>query len=105
MIAQGSNKLATFMVPAMVDRWSKIAISVSGATVNLYVYCHNYTMVTVDRMPSNLRFSDGSLLMIAHAGSVMQQQFKVRQLHTIIQTCLTFLLTLLFLKGIFCFTL
>lgn len=61
----------------MVDRWSRFALSVSDDELNLFVYCHNYTVSVVKRTVKDLRFSDGSLLMIGHAGDLLQQHFKV----------------------------
>ena len=74
---QGSSKLAEFTVPAMIGRWSKFAIGVSGSDISLYVYCHNYTSISVERDIEELRFTDDSLLLVGHAGDVIQQPYKV----------------------------
>lgn len=77
MFFKGSKIMERFMVPIMVDRWSKFAISVSDDALNLFVYCHNYTMTTVERKVKDLKFLDDSLLLIGHAGSLLQRPFKV----------------------------
>lgn len=74
---QGSTKLAKFMLPLMVDRWSRFAISVSGPTINLFVYCRNYTVAVATRQSEALTFAEDSLLMVGHAGGVIRQPFKV----------------------------
>lgn len=73
---QGSTKIKEFLVPVMVDRWSKFAISVSDNTINLFVYCHNYTVSLLEES-TKVHFEQDSLLVIGHAGSAIQQAFKV----------------------------
>lgn len=66
----------------MVDRWSKVALSVSNDVVTVFGYCHNYTTERISRSGDPLSFSDGSLLLIGHAGSALMQAFDV-SLHII----------------------
>ena len=77
LFIQGSVAVAELLVPVMTGRWSRFAISVSGPTINLFVYCHNYTVTTITRSKDRLKFSDDSLVLVGHAGGVIQQQFKV----------------------------
>lgn len=77
---QGLGELAEFLVPVMVDRWSKLALSISEDKINLFVYCHNYTTTTLEQSLERLEFSESSLLMIGHGGSVLPQPFKVSSL-------------------------
>ena len=69
--------VAELLVPVMAGRWSRFAISVSGPTINLFVYCHNYTVTTISCSKDRLKFSDDRLVLVGHAGSVIQQQCKV----------------------------
>lgn len=80
---QGSMLLSEFLVPSMKGRWSRFALSVSDSSINLFVYCHNYTLTSIKRSSEPFTFSQDSLLLVGHAGGVIKQQFKVRDTYIV----------------------
>ncbi|KAF7235516.1 Collagen alpha-1(XVIII) chain [Varanus komodoensis] len=74
--SQNSYAAATFVVPSLVDRWTRFAISVEEEEVILYMDCEEYERVRFERSPDEMELEDGSGLFVAQAGGADPDKYQ-----------------------------
>ncbi|CAL7940785.1 unnamed protein product [Xylocopa violacea] len=72
-----SEEVATFTVPKLTKKWSRIVFKVSTTDVTLYLNCHEMAKQRVTRIPLELVFDTASTLYIGQAGPHIQERYDV----------------------------
>ncbi|XP_078391180.1 collagen alpha-1(XVIII) chain-like [Cetorhinus maximus] len=70
-----SNEAASFRVKQLTNKWSKIAISVMGEAVSLYLDCELQGTVDFERSPDEMEIDKASGVFVALAGGADPENF------------------------------
>lgn len=66
--ARSSNTIATFNIPAISNKWTKLALKVEENSVKLFINCELFQEAIIQRTNSQLGFQNGAPLFVAQAG-------------------------------------
>lgn len=74
-----SRAIASFLVPKLTEKWTRLSVKVYENEVILYLNCRKFDSVTIDkgRRPKQLTFGDSSKLYVAQAGPIIHREFIV----------------------------
>ncbi|XP_064647094.1 collagen alpha-1(XV) chain-like [Lineus longissimus] len=70
-----AKPIVKFTVPNMVDKWTRLALSVRGNMTDLYFNCVEYDRYNTVRTPVPLPFDAGSTLYIGQGGGEFNGKF------------------------------
>lgn len=80
-----TQKIASFVVPSMVRKWTKLALRVSAENVTLFLNCNEFETAQVRRVPQELVFDSASTLYLGQAGPLILGEFQVSPLSLYLQ--------------------
>lgn len=72
---------ASFRLPALARRWTRLALSVDGAAAALYVDCEEVQRAPLVRGPRGLELAPGARIFVAQAGGADPDKFQVTPSH------------------------
>lgn len=71
---------ASFRLPTLARRWTRLALIVDGAAAALYVDCEEFQRAPLVRGPQGLELAPGARIFVAQAGGADPDKFQVTPL-------------------------